>query len=166
METVYFKGTPVHTSGMVPAVGSPAPDFELISPELMEIGMSNYPGKNIILNVFPSLDTAVCAMSVRKFNEKAASKPDTVVLCVSMDLPFAAARFCSAEGIKNVTAASAFRSPKFAEDYGLMMVDGPLKGLLARAVLIIDKNRKIIYRELVDEITHEPDYEAALKMVK
>lgn len=166
METVYFQGNACHTYGEVPAVGTKAPDFTLVTPELKEVHLGDYAGKKLVLNIFPSLDTAVCAMSVRKFNQKAASHPDTAVLCVSMDLPFAAQRFCSAEGIKDVVPASAFRSPEFVKDYGVELVDGPLKGLLARAVLIVDKDGKIIYRELVEEITHEPDYDAALNMLK
>lgn len=166
METVYFQGNACHTYGEVPAVGTKAPDFTLVTPELKEVHLGDYAGKKLVLNIFPSLDTAVCAMSVRKFNQKTASHPDTAVLCVSMDLPFAAQRFCSAEGIKDVVPASAFRSPEFVKDYGVELVDGPLKGLLARAVLIVDKDGKIIYRELVEEITHEPDYDAALKMLK
>ena len=166
METVYFQGNACHTYGEVPAVGTKAPDFTLVTPELKEVHLGDYAGKKLVLNIFPSLDTAVCAMSVRKFNQKAASHPDTAVLCVSMDLPFAAQRFCSAEGIKDVVPASAFRSPEFVKDYGVELVDGPLKGLLARAVLIVDKDGKIIYRELVEEITHEPDYDAALKILK
>ena len=166
METVYFQGNACHTYGEVPAVGTKAPDFTLVTPELKEVHLGDYAGKKLVLNIFPSLDTAVCAMSVRKFNQKAASHPDTAVLCVSMDLPFAAQRFCSAEGIKDVVPASAFRSPEFVKDYGVELVDGPLKELLARAVLIVDKDGKIIYRELVEEITHEPDYDAALNMLK
>lgn len=166
METIYFQGNPCHTYGTVPAAGSKAPEFTLVTPELKEIHLEDYADKKLVLNIFPSLDTAVCAMSVRKFNQKAAAHPDTVVLCVSMDLPFAAQRFCSAEGIKDVIPASAFRSPEFLKDYGVGIVDGPLKGLLARAVLILDKDRNIVYRELVEEITHEPDYEAALKALK
>lgn len=166
METVYFQGNACHTYGEVPAVGTKAPDFTLVTPELKEVHLGDYAGQKLVLNIFPSLDTAVCAMSVRKFNQKAASYAYTTVLCVSMDLPFAAQRFCSAEGIKDVVPASAFRSPEFVKNYGVELVDGPLKGLLARAVLIVDKDGKIIYRELVEEITHEPDYEAALKMLK
>ncbi len=137
METIYFKGTPCHTYGNLPAVGEKAPCFTLVTPELKEIHCNDFPGKYIVLNIFPSLD-----------------------------LPFAAQRFCSAEGIKDVIPASAFRSPVFVQKYGVQLVDGPLSGLLARAVLIIDKDMNIIYRELVDEITHEPDYDAALKMLK
>lgn len=165
METIYFKGTPCHTYGTVPSVGDKAPVFALVTPELKEISLDDYRGKRVVLNVFPSLDTPVCAASVRRFNKEAAELPDTVILCVSMDLPFAAGRFCEAEGIKNVTPASAFRSPKFAEKYGLMMVDGPLAGLLARAVIVIDADGKIIYRDLVNEITDEPRYSEALDVL-
>ncbi len=122
--------------------------------------------KRVVLNVFPSLDTPVCAASVRRFNQEASSLENTVVLCVSMDLPFAAARFCTAEGLNDVIPASAFRSTMFAEKYGLELVDGPLAGLLARAVIVLDGDRKVIYRELVSEITNEPDYEAALSVLK
>lgn len=166
METVYFKGTPVHTYGDVPVVGSKAPDFTLVTKDLAEINLADFAGKKLVLNVFPSLDTGVCAASVRRFNKEAAGLDNVAVVCVSMDLPFAMNRFCVAEGIDKVIAASAFRSPEFAHNYGMLMVDGPLKGLLARCVLIIDGQGEVIYRELVDEITHEPDYEAALKMLK
>lgn len=166
METVYFQSTPCHTYGLVPAAGSKAPEFELVSAELQPVTLEQFKSKRVILNVFPSLDTPVCAMSVRRFNKEAAALDDTVVLCVSMDLPFAAGRFCSAEGIKDVIPASAFRSPKFGQEYGLTLIDGPLKGLLARAVIIIDANGGIIYRELVSEITQEPDYDAALSVLK
>lgn len=165
METVYFKGNACHTGGRMPSAGDKAPEFSVVGPELKELHISDFPGKKIVLNIFPSLDTPVCATSVRKFNEKAADKKDAIVLCVSMDLPFAAQRFCTVENIKNVIPASAFRSPEFAKEYGVELVDGPLKGLLARAVVIIDENGKVIYRQLVDEITSEPDYEAALKML-
>lgn len=166
METIYFNGTPCHTYGSIPAVGEKAPCFNLVTPDLKEVRCSDYEGKRVVLNIFPSLDTAVCQMSVRKFNKEAASLDNTVVLCVSMDLPFAAARFCSAEGIENVVPASAFRSPMFAEKYGLQIVDGPLAGLLARAVIVLDENRNVIYSDLVEEITHEPDYAGALSVLK
>lgn len=165
METVYFQGNACHTYGSLPNVGDKAPEFSLVATDLKNVTLEDFKGKNIVLNIFPSLDTAVCALSVRRFNEMAAAKDDSVVLCVSMDLPFASKRFTDAEGIKNVYPASAFRSPEFSKDYGVQLVDGPLKGLLTRAVIIIDKNGKVIYRELVDEITHEPDYDAALKML-
>lgn len=165
METLYFKGNACHTGGMLPSVGEKAPDFTLVGADLNEIHLADFPGKKVVLNIFPSLDTAVCAMSVRKFNEKAADKKDAVVLCVSMDLPFAAKRFCTIENINDVYPASAFRSPEFAKEYGVELVDGPLKGLLTRAVVIIDENGKVIYRDLVNEITDEPDYKSALKML-
>lgn len=166
METIYLNGTPCHTYGSIPAVGEKAPCFNLVTPDLKEVRCSDYEGKRVVLNIFPSLDTAVCQMSVRKFNKEAAALDNTVVLCVSMDLPFAAARFCSAEGIENVVPASAFRSPMFAEKYGLQIVDGPLAGLLARAVIVLDENRNVIYSDLVEEITHEPDYAGALSVLK
>ena len=120
----------------------------------------------MVLNIFPSLDTDVCARSVRRFNEEAAGLKDTAVVCVSMDLPFAMGRFCTIEGIKDVTPASAFRSPEFVKDYGVMLCDGPLKGLLARAVIVLDTDRRVIYRQLVEEITDEPDYEAAISVLR
>lgn len=166
METVYFKGTPCHTYGSIPAVGTKAPCFTLVTKDLADIGCQDFPGKRIVLNIFPSLDTPVCAASVRRFNQEAAGLDDVAVLCVSMDLPFAMSRFCSAEGIDNVVAASAFRSPLFSEQYGLQIVDGPLAGLLARAVIIIDKDGKVAYSDLVDEITHEPDYEGAMYVLR
>lgn len=166
METVYFKGTPCHTYGEVPAVGTKAPAFDLVSRDLTEVRNADFPNKRIVLNVFPSLDTPVCAASVRRFNQEAANLDSTVVICVSMDLPFAASRFCTAEGINNCIVASAFRSPEFAQKYGLKLVDGPLAGLLARAVIIIDERGEIVYRDLVEEITNEPDYEAAIDILK
>lgn len=166
METVYFKGNPVHTYGLVPAVGTKAPCFNLVNADLKEVRCSDYAGKRVVLNVFPSLDTPVCAASVRRFNQEAASIENAQVLCVSMDLPFAQKRFCTTEGIDKVDVASAFRSPTFSQEYGLLMVDGPLAGLLARAVIILDENRNIVYVDLVNEITDEPDYAAALKVLK
>lgn len=165
METLYFKGTPCHTYGNVPAVGEKAPCFSLVTPELKEVTSDDFHGKRIVLNVFPSLDTPVCAASVRRFNEAASKLENTVVLCVSMDLPFAAGRFCETEGLKDVIPASAFRSPMFAENYGLQLVDGPLAGLLARAVIILDTDRKVIYRDLVEEITDEPRYNEAIEVL-
>ena len=166
METVYFKGTPCHTYGDVPAVGDKAACYNFVTPELKEISCNDFKGKRVVLNVFPSLDTPVCAASVRRFNQEASSLDNTVVLCVSMDLPFAAARFCTAEGLEDVIPASAFRSQMFAEKYFMELVDGPLAGLLARAVIILDGDRQVIYRELVEEITNEPDYEAALSVLR
>lgn len=166
METVLFKGQPCHTYGTVPGVGETAPCFHLTGPDLSQILCSDFAGKRVVLNVFPSLDTEVCARSVRKFNEEAAKLDDVVVICVSMDLPFAMGRFCTTEGIKDVLPASAFRSPIFGQKYGLLLVDGPLAGLLTRCVLILDENRRVIFRDLVHEITNEPDYEAAIKVLK
>lgn len=165
METIYFKGTPCHTYGNIPAVGTKAPCFNLVNADLQEVRCSDFPGKRIVLNVFPSLDTPVCAASVRRFNVEAAKARDTQVICVSMDLPFAEKRFCTAEGIDKLEVTSAFRSPTFAQEYGLQIVDGPLAGLLARAVIVLDENRKVIFSDLVDEITHEPDYEGAMSVL-
>lgn len=166
METVFFKGTPCHTYGSLPSAGEKAPCFTLVDSNLNEIRCSDYRGKRVVLNIFPSLDTDVCAASVRHFNAEAASLPNTAVICVSMDLPFAAKRFCTANGIENLTVASAFRSPMFCEKFGIEIVDGPLAGLLARAVLILDEDRKVIYSQLVEEITNEPDYDAAISVLK
>lgn len=166
METTAFKGTPVHTCGHLPHTGSQAPRFTLTRGDLTELRSEELKGRRIVLNIFPSLDTAVCATSVRKFNQLAASLDNTTVVAVSKDLPFAQSRFCTTEGIENLIAASAFRSPEFAREYGIEMVNGPLAGLLARAVVIIDGTGRIIYTELVPEITHEPNYEAALKALK
>lgn len=166
METILFKGQPCHTCGTVPGVGETAPCFHLAGPDLSQILCSDFAGKRVVLNVFPSLDTEVCARSVRRFNEEAAKHDDVVVICVSMDLPFAMGRFCTIEGIKNVLFGSAFRSPIFGQKYGLQLVDGPLAGLLARCVLILDENRRVIFRDLVHEITDEPAYDAALSVLK
>jgi len=163
METIYFKGQPCHTYGTMPRVGEKAPCFNLVRPDLTEIHCSDFRGKRVILNIFPSLDTSVCATSVRRFNQEAAKLDNTAVICVSMDLPFAAGRFCTAEGIENVIVASAFRSPVFAQKYGLQMVDGPLAGLLARAVIVLDEDRNVIYSDLVEEISNEPKYEEAIE---
>lgn len=165
METVYFNGIECHTAGLLPAVGSTAPAFDLTGKDLNSITNADYKGKNIVLNIFPSLDTDVCAMSVRRFNKEAAALKDTVIICVAMDLPFAMSRFCTVNGIDGVVSASAFRSPDFCKDYGVMLVDGPLKGLLTRAVIIIDKDGKVAYRDLVHDITNEPDYEGALAVL-
>ena len=161
METIYFKGTPCHTYGNIPVAGEKTPEFKLTAADLSEITNKDFAGKRVVLNIFPSLDTPVCAMSVRRFNEEAAKMKNTVVLCLSMDLPFAMSRFCATEGIGNVVVASAFRSPDFRKNYGLEMTDGPLAGLLARAVIIIDEKGEVVYSDLVSEITNEPDYKGA-----
>lgn len=163
MSQVTLKGNTVHTAGSLPSAGSEAPGFTLVRNDLSEASLGDFQGKTVVLNIFPSLDTPVCAASVRRFNLEAASMPDTVVLCISADLPFAHKRFCEVEGIENVVSLSVFRSPEFGTDYGVVMTDGPLKGILSRAVVIVDKDGKIIYTEQVPEITTEPDYEAALR---
>ena len=163
MNTVYFKGTPCHTYGSLPVVGEKAHCFHLVSKDLADITCHEFKGRRVVLNVFPSLDTPVCAASVRRFNVEAAKLENTSVICVAMDLPFAAQRFCVAEGIKNVIVTSAFRSPMFAQKYGLLLVDGPLAGLLTRAVIVLDEDLKVGYCQLVEEITNEPDYEDVLK---
>jgi thiol peroxidase len=165
MAQITFKGTPIKTCGELPAKNSRAPDFTLVKQDLSDAELSAYKGKRLILNIFPSIDTGVCAVSVRKFNEKAAALNNTVVLCVSMDLPFAQGRFCGAEGIKNVVTASAFRS-SFGEHYGVTIAEGPLAGLLSRAVVIINEAGQVIYTEQVPEIAQEPNYDAALAALK
>jgi thiol peroxidase len=162
MANITLEGNAIQTSGDLPAIGSQAPDFKLVKTDLSEVSLSDLSGKKVLLNVFPSIDTDVCAASVRRFNEEASKLDNTVVLCVSADLPFAAARFCGAEGLKNVDPASVFRSPQFGADYGLTIVSPPLSGLLARAVVIIDEEGKVAYSELVPEIVQEPDYGDAL----
>ncbi|WP_373825898.1 thiol peroxidase, partial [Bacteroides heparinolyticus] len=147
-------------------VGAAAPDFELVKTDLSSFSLKELNGKNVVLNIFPSLDTSVCATSVRKFNQLAADLADTVVLAISKDLPFAHTRFCSTEGIENVIPLSDFRFSDFDENYGVRMADGPLAGLLARAVVIIGKNGKVVYTELVPEITQEPDYDKAIAALK
>ncbi len=163
MATVTLRGNPIHTNGELPVLGKKAPDFALVNGELQDVTLAGYRGKRKILNIVPSLDTAVCAVSTRKFNEKAGSLPNTVVLVVSCDLPFAAKRFCTTEGLKNVVPLSLMRSREFAKDYGVLLTDGPLAGLTARAVVVLDAADKVVYEQLVPEITQEPDYDAALK---
>ncbi|MDR2823783.1 MAG: thiol peroxidase, partial [Prevotellaceae bacterium] len=155
---VNFKGAPVAIAGELPKTGDNAPDFKLVTGELAEISLKDFVGKRVVLNIFPSIDTGVCATSVRKFNEWAAAQENTAVICVSKDLPFAAGRFCGAEGLQNVITASDFRYNTFGADYGVLMVEGALKGLLARSVVAIDENGKVVYTELVPEITTEPNY--------
>ena len=161
MATTAFKGNPVSTSGELHADGSTAPAFDLVGSDLSAVTSESLAGKKVVLNIFPSVDTGVCATSVRTFNEKAAGLENTAVVCVSADLPFAAARFCAAEGIENVSTGSTFRST-FSTDYGVKMIDGPLAGLNARSVVVLDAAGKVLYTQLVDEITTEPDYDAAL----
>jgi len=159
MSTVKFKGTDVHSNGKLPEIGSQAPDFTLVNASLQEIHLSDYKGKRVLLNIFPSLDTGTCAMSVRKFNQWVSEKENVVVLCISKDLPFAQSRFCGAEGLENVITASDFRYNSFATDYGVLLTDGPLKGLMTRSVVALDETGKVLYTELVSEITVEPSYD-------
>jgi thiol peroxidase len=162
MATVTLQGNEFHTSGELPAVGSTAPDFHLVDGKLNDVHLADYSGKKRLLNIVPSLDTPTCATSTRKFNEKVAGRDDVVVLVVSADLPFAQGRFCETEGISNVVPLSLMRSRGFARDYGVLMTDGPLAGITARAVVVIDEHGKVIYTQLVPEIADEPDYAAAL----
>jgi thiol peroxidase len=160
MATTALGGTPVHTIGDLPAVGSTAPAFSLTGADFGEIESSSLSGR-LVLNIFPSIDTGVCSASVRKFNELAADLADTTVLCVSNDLPLATSRFCGAEGIENVVTGSAFRS-SFGDDFGVSLVDGNWRGLLARAVVVLDGDGVVLHTELVPEIAQEPDYDAAV----
>ncbi len=162
MATVTFKGNEIHTSGELPAVGGPAPDFKLVAGDLGDKTLGDFKGRKKLLNIFPSLDTPVCAASTKKFNEHAASRDDTVMLMISADLPFAMARFCSAEGTDKVVPLSMMRSRNFAKDYGVLIQDGPLAGITARAVVVLDENDNVIYTELVPDIAQEPDYEKAV----
>ena len=166
MATTKFKGEQVSLAGEFVKTGSKAPDFKLVKTDLSTLTLNDLKGKRIILNIFPSLDTRVCAMSMRQFNARAASLPDTVIIAVSRDLPFAHERFCTTNGIENVVPASDFRNYGFAEDYGVAMKDGALEGLLARAVVVIDRDGKVVYTELVPEITQEPDYDKAIESLK
>lgn len=166
MAKTQFKGEPVSLVGEFVKVGAKAPDFKLVKTDLSALTLDDLKGRNVILNIFPSLDTKVCGMSVRQFNSRAASLPDTVVVSVSKDLPFAHERFCTTNGIENVIPASDFRNLGFAEDYGVGMKDGALAGLLARAVVVIDKGGRVVYTELVPEITQEPDYDKAIDALK
>ncbi len=161
MASVTFQGNTVSTTGELPKVGEQAPEFTLVKADLSEVSLSSLTGKNVVLNIFPSIDTGTCATSVRKFNEKAADLDNTVVICVSADLPFAAGRFCGAEGIENAITGSTFRST-FGSDYGVTFTSAPLTGLLSRCVVVINGDGNVIYTEQVAETTEEPNYEAAL----
>lgn len=162
MSQITLKGNPIHTSGSLPPKGAQAPDFKLVKADLSEASLKDYSGKKKILNIFPSIDTGTCAMSVRQFNKKASEVSNTVILNISADLPFAQKRFCGAEGIENAITLSTFRS-SFAKDYGLQMVDGPLSGLCSRVVIVLNENNQVLYTEQVPDIVNEPNYEAALK---
>ena len=163
MSNVTFKGQPVTVDGQFPAIGATVPAFRLVGGDLADVALADYAGKRKVLNIFPSVDTGVCAASVRRFNELAGKLENTVVLCISADLPFAQARFCGAEGLDKVTMLSLMRGRQFLNDYGVALASGPLAGLAARAVLVLDEHDKVLHAELVNEIGHEPNYDAALK---
>jgi thiol peroxidase len=162
MATITLKGNPIQTSGELPANGKPTPAFTLVSTDLAEVSLGDFAGKKKVLNIYPSLDTPVCATSVKSFHQKLAGKDDVVVLNISADLPFAAKRFCGAEGVENAHVLSTFRAANFASDYGLQITDGPLAGLCSRAVLVLDENDQVIHSEQVPEIAQEPNYDQAL----
>lgn len=166
MAKVFLKGEEISIFNDLPDVGNSAPDFLLTDTELKDRKLSDFTDNFLILNIFPSLDTSTCASSVRRFNRESSALPDTKVLCISEDLPFAHSRFCSIEGLTDILTLSAFRHRKFGIDYGVRITSGPLEGLLARSVLVLDKDRKVIYMELVPEISQEPDYEKAIAAVK
>ena len=163
MAQVNFQGNPVMTKGDLPKVDNTAPGFKLTAGDLSDVSLADFAGQKVVLNIFPSIDTPVCAASVRKFNQEAAALNGTEVLCISADLPFASGRFCSAEGLENVITLSTFRSPEFGSDYGVGIEGGALGGLLARAIVVLSSSHRVIYTELVDEITEEPNYDMALK---
>lgn len=162
MATITLKGTPIHTEGELPKPGTKAPDFKLTNGDLQDVTLATFAGKKKILNIVPSLDTGVCATSTRRFNEEAGKLPDTVVLVVSNDLPFAQKRFCTTEGLASVVALSELRSRDFGRAYGVRITDGPLAGVLSRAVVVVDAQDRVVYTEQVPEIAQEPDYEKAL----
>jgi thiol peroxidase len=163
MSAVTFKGQPISVDGQFPAPGSTAPAFSLVGSDLSDVALSSHAGKRKVLNIFPSIDTGVCATSVRRFNELAGPLDNTVGRCISADQPFAQARFCGAEGLDKVINLSLMRGRQFLNDYGVAIASGPLAGLAARAVVVLDEHDKVIHAELVSEIGHEPDYDAALK---
>ncbi|HET7570919.1 MAG TPA: thiol peroxidase [Gammaproteobacteria bacterium] len=163
MTQITLRGNAINTNGELPRVGSTAPDFSLVNKDLKDVSLAEWEGRKKLLNIVPSLDTPVCALSTKKFNEYAKDHPDTVILIISADLPFAMSRFCGDEGLENVITLSLMRGRDFARDYGVLIEDGPMAGLTARAVVVIDENDTVVYNELVPEIGNEPDYEAALK---
>lgn len=165
-QLVHFQGNPVSVAGSIPQTGSKAQAFTLVAKDLSDVVLSQFAGKRKVLNIFPSIDTGVCAASVRKFNQLATEMDNTVVLCISADLPFAQSRFCGAEGLSNVITLSTLRNPEFLEQYGVGIAEGALKGLAARAVVVIDENDTVVFSHLVNEITTEPDYAAALEALK
>jgi thiol peroxidase len=166
MATVTFKGNPIEVGGVFPGRGKSVPDFKLVNKDLEDVSLSEFAGKRKVLNIVPSLDTSVCATSARKFNEKAGSLGNTVVLVVSADLPFASSRFCAAEGLKNVVTLSTLRDPDFRRGYGVEITSGPLAGLCARGVVVLDEKNRVLHSELVPEIAQEPNYDEALAALK
>ncbi len=166
MATITLKGNPINTSGNLPQVGSQAPDFKLVGEDLQDVSLANFKGKKKVLNIVPSLDTSVCATSARKFNERAKELPNAAILIVSADLPFASERFRSNEGLTEIVTLSMMRSRDFARDYGVLITTGPLAGICARAVVVLDESNKVVYTELVSEIAREPNYEAVLAALK
>ncbi|WNN42484.1 MULTISPECIES: thiol peroxidase [Winslowiella] len=165
-QTVHFQGNPVAVAGQIPTPGQAAQPFTLVAKNLSDASLSDYAGKRKVLNIFPSIDTGVCAASVRKFNQLAGELDNTVVLCISADLPFAQSRFCGSDGLSNVVTLSTLRGGDFKQNYGVAIVDGPLQGLTARAVVVLDEKDQVLYSELVNEITTEPNYDAALAALK
>lgn len=163
MANITLQGNPIHTSGELPKTGARAPDFKLVNKDLKDVSLADFKGKKKLLNIVPSLDTSVCALSTKKFNEHAKAHQDTVILVISADLPFAQNRFCGNEHLDNVVTLSLMRGQQFARDYGVLVKDGPLAGVTARAVVVLDANDKVVYGEMVPEIAHEPDYDKALK---
>jgi thiol peroxidase len=166
MAQITLGGNPIHTNGDLPKVGSAAPDFKLTDADLKDVSLADFKGKKKLLNIVPSLDTPVCATSTKKFNEQAAKFPNTVMLIVAADLPFAMKRFCVAENTDKVKSLSMMRDRHFAKDYGVLITDGPLAGITARAIVVIDENNKVAYTEMVPEIKQEPNYDAALAALK
>jgi thiol peroxidase len=166
MATVTLKGNPIYTNGDLPAVGATAPRFSLVGSDLADVTLDAFAGRRKVLNIVPSLDTAVCALQTRRFNEEAGTLPNTVVLVASADLPFAQKRFCATEGLANVVTLSMLRDKSFAADYGVLITDGPLAGLCGRAVLVLDEGNRVLHSQLVPEIAQEPDYAAALAALR
>ena len=162
MATVTLQGNEIHTNGELPSIGNIAPDFKLVDKDLNTVSLKEFAGKKKLISIVPSLDTPVCAISTKKFSDYAAQRDDVVVLIVSADLPFAMSRFCTSEGVANVISLSMMRNRDFAKDYGVLIQNGPLEGITARAVIVLDCDNKVLYKQMVDEIATEPDYEAAL----
>ena len=165
MAVLTLQGNEINTNGELPKVGSNAPDFMLVNSEMEDVSLTNYQGKKKLLSIVPSLDTPVCATSTKKFDKLAKEKVDTVFITISADLPFAVSRFCKTESVSNVITLSMMRSRNFAKDYGVLIIDGPLAGITARAIIVLNETNEVIYSELVSEIADEPDYDAALALL-